>query len=79
LKGNVHAKTGTIRYVNTISGYVRTLANEQLAFSVMLNAYSSSLGNPSSRDEVDQAVRWASELTEKTSTASPEQPVGKKD
>jgi D-alanyl-D-alanine carboxypeptidase/D-alanyl-D-alanine-endopeptidase (penicillin-binding protein 4) len=36
---NVRAKTGTIGYVHTLSGYVTTVAGERLAFSVMLNGY----------------------------------------
>jgi D-alanyl-D-alanine carboxypeptidase/D-alanyl-D-alanine-endopeptidase (penicillin-binding protein 4) len=38
-EGNVHAKTGTIGHVNTLSGYVTTAAGERLAFSLLLNAY----------------------------------------
>lgn len=37
--GNVRAKTGTLRYVYTLSGYVTTAAAERLAFSIMLNNY----------------------------------------
>jgi serine-type D-Ala-D-Ala carboxypeptidase/endopeptidase (penicillin-binding protein 4) len=37
--GNVRAKTGTLRYVYTLSGYVTTAARERLAFSIMLNNY----------------------------------------
>ena len=37
--GNVRAKTGTLRYVFTLSGYVTTAAGERLAFSLMLNNY----------------------------------------
>ncbi len=37
--GNARAKTGTLRYVNTLSGYVATKAGENLAFSLMLNNY----------------------------------------
>ena len=37
--GNVHAKTGTLRWANSISGYVTTAAGEHLVFSLMLNRY----------------------------------------
>jgi serine-type D-Ala-D-Ala carboxypeptidase/endopeptidase (penicillin-binding protein 4) len=37
--GNVRAKTGTVRYVYALSGYVTTAAGERLAFSIMLNNY----------------------------------------
>ena len=35
--GNVRAKTGTLRWANSLSGYVTSAAGEQLVFSVMLN------------------------------------------
>ncbi len=41
---NLRAKTGTIRYVNSISGYVTTKADEHLVFSIMLNAYAGGEG-----------------------------------
>lgn len=56
---NVHAKTGTLRWVNALSGYVTTAAGERLVFSLMLNRYDS----PPERkrtDELDEiAVRLA--------------------
>ena len=38
-EGNVHAKTGSLRWANSLSGYVTTAAGERLAFSLMLNRY----------------------------------------
>lgn len=38
-EGNLHAKTGTIGYVSTLSGYVTTKAREKLVFSIMLNNF----------------------------------------
>jgi serine-type D-Ala-D-Ala carboxypeptidase/endopeptidase (penicillin-binding protein 4) len=37
--GNARAKTGTLRYVNTLSGYMTNRAGENLVFSLMLNNY----------------------------------------
>lgn len=51
--GNVRAKTGSLRYVFTMSGFVTTASGERLAFSLMLNNYynverSAALRDPSS-------------------------------
>lgn len=51
--GNVRAKTGTLRYVYALAGYVTSAAGERLAFSIMLNNYyynterSATIRNPS--------------------------------
>ncbi|MFL6214655.1 MAG: D-alanyl-D-alanine carboxypeptidase/D-alanyl-D-alanine-endopeptidase [Blastocatellia bacterium] len=37
--GNARAKTGSLRYVYALSGYVTSAAGEPLAFSIMLNNY----------------------------------------
>ena len=36
---NLHAKTGTLRWANSLSGYVKTAAGERLVFSLMLNRF----------------------------------------
>jgi D-alanyl-D-alanine carboxypeptidase/D-alanyl-D-alanine-endopeptidase (penicillin-binding protein 4) len=59
--GNVRAKTGPLRWANSISGYVTTAAGERLVFSVMLNRYSASDTEHSARSEIDKvAVMLAS-------------------
>jgi D-alanyl-D-alanine carboxypeptidase/D-alanyl-D-alanine-endopeptidase (penicillin-binding protein 4) len=65
-EGNVRAKTGTLRYVYTLSGFVTTAGGQRLAFSIMLNNYfnaerAAALRDPSTpnrpiaspRDDVD--------------------------
>jgi D-alanyl-D-alanine carboxypeptidase/D-alanyl-D-alanine-endopeptidase (penicillin-binding protein 4) len=47
---NVHAKTGTLRWVNALSGYVTNAAGEKLVFSLMLNRYDS----PPNRKRTDE-------------------------
>lgn len=37
--GNVRAKTGTLRWANSMSGHVTTAAGEHLIFSLMVNRY----------------------------------------
>jgi D-alanyl-D-alanine carboxypeptidase/D-alanyl-D-alanine-endopeptidase (penicillin-binding protein 4) len=36
-RGNLHAKTGTVRYVSALSGYVDARNGERLAFALLLN------------------------------------------
>lgn len=56
---NVHAKTGTLRWVNSLSGYVTTAAGERLAFSLMLNRYDSAPGRMRTAELDDIAVLLA--------------------
>jgi len=50
---NVQAKTGTIGYVHTLSGYVTTATGEHLAFSLMLNGYDDTEGKHTVKDDLD--------------------------
>ena len=61
LGGKLRAKTGTIRYVNTLSGYMTTTAGDDLAFAIMLNAYDPPSGS-NSRDDLDVIPRLAMRL-----------------
>jgi D-alanyl-D-alanine carboxypeptidase/D-alanyl-D-alanine-endopeptidase (penicillin-binding protein 4) len=51
-EGNVRAKTGTLRWVNALSGYVTSAARERFVFSLMLNRNVASPGR-SGRMELD--------------------------
>ncbi|HSU56103.1 MAG TPA: D-alanyl-D-alanine carboxypeptidase/D-alanyl-D-alanine-endopeptidase [Candidatus Dormibacteraeota bacterium] len=51
--GNVRAKTGTLRWANSLSGYVTSAAGEHLAFSVMLNRYHNPEPSQSARGDID--------------------------
>ena len=48
----VLAKTGSLRYVNSLSGHVTTAAKERLVFSFMLNAYTGT--TVSGREVIDE-------------------------
>jgi len=61
--GNVRAKTGTLRWANSLSGYVTTAAGEHLLFSVMLNRYRGTDPNISARSDVDAIAVMLAEFT----------------
>lgn len=48
--GNLHAKTGYIRHVRTLSGYVRTASGERVVFSMLYNGRSDGQARVVQRD-----------------------------
>jgi len=53
-ENNLHGKTGTLRWANSLSGYVTTAAGEKLVFSLMLNRYAAPSSEFSARAELDR-------------------------
>jgi serine-type D-Ala-D-Ala carboxypeptidase/endopeptidase (penicillin-binding protein 4) len=58
--GNIRAKTGTLHWANSLSGYVTDAAGEHLAFSLLLNRYNP----PSDYDKRGELDALALMLTE---------------
>jgi D-alanyl-D-alanine carboxypeptidase/D-alanyl-D-alanine-endopeptidase (penicillin-binding protein 4) len=50
--GNVRGKTGTIDQVSALSGYVKTAAGEELAFSIVVNGINEGSTRTSAMDEI---------------------------
>ena len=61
--GNVRAKTGTLRWANSLSGHVTTAAGERLIFSIMLNRYAAPDLQHSGRAEIDKIAVTLAEFT----------------
>lgn len=64
--GNVRAKTGTLRWANSLSGHLTTAANERLIFCIMLNRYAAPKAEQSSRAEIDRLTVMLAEFARRT-------------
>ncbi len=58
-EGNVHAKTGSLRWANALSGYVTSAAGEHLVFSLMLNRNTPPAGRGGTEELAEIAVMLA--------------------
>lgn len=68
-EGNVRAKTGTLRWANSISGYVTSAAGERLAFSAMLNRAVLPAGR-SAREEIDAVAEMLARFSGRSEGAA---------
>ncbi|TVR50981.1 MAG: D-alanyl-D-alanine carboxypeptidase/D-alanyl-D-alanine-endopeptidase [Puniceicoccaceae bacterium] len=58
LEGRVVAKTGTLRGVSALSGYLDTAERGPVVFAILLNNYlPAETGSPTAREAVDEVVR----------------------
>jgi D-alanyl-D-alanine carboxypeptidase/D-alanyl-D-alanine-endopeptidase (penicillin-binding protein 4) len=69
--GNVRAKTGTLRWANSLSGHVTTAAGERLLFSIMLNRYHNSDPNRTARADVDAIAIMLAEFNGRFANQGP--------
>ena len=65
-ENNVRAKTGSLRYVYTLSGYLTTAAGERLAFAIMVNNASNPDRAISTRDDIDTIPIMLARFTGRT-------------
>lgn len=65
-EGNVRAKTGTLRWAHSMSGYVTTAAGERLVFSMMLNRYQSAERDRSKTQDLDAIAEMLAGFKVKT-------------
>jgi serine-type D-Ala-D-Ala carboxypeptidase/endopeptidase (penicillin-binding protein 4) len=66
---NARAKTGTLRWANSLSGYLTTAAGEHLVFSLMVNRASDI---SQARDDLDKVVVLLAGFTGRTEGERPE-------
>lgn len=69
---NLHGKTGTLRWANSLSGYVTSAAGEHLVFSLMLNRYVAPSDEKNSA-ELDHIALMLAEFSGRTDEPLPEQ------
>lgn len=62
--GNVRAKTGSLRWARSLSGYVTTAAGEHLAFSFMVNRFDGS--NHSATSDLDAMAVLLAQFAERS-------------
>ena len=55
-RGNVFAKTGTLRGVSTLSGYARAVSGKVYAFSILLNQVRSGTDARAAQDRIVRAL-----------------------
>jgi D-alanyl-D-alanine carboxypeptidase/D-alanyl-D-alanine-endopeptidase (penicillin-binding protein 4) len=63
MKGRVHAKTGSLRHVTALSGYVDTKAGEPVAFSILVNAFVPAREGATATQEADRLVELLAGFT----------------
>jgi D-alanyl-D-alanine carboxypeptidase/D-alanyl-D-alanine-endopeptidase (penicillin-binding protein 4) len=74
-EANLRAKTGTLRWAPTLSGYVTSEAGEALAFSIVLNRYQPEPSGLSATEEVDAIALQIATLPARSPPTSPTRPT----
>jgi D-alanyl-D-alanine carboxypeptidase/D-alanyl-D-alanine-endopeptidase (penicillin-binding protein 4) len=63
LKGNVQAKTGTLRHVNALAGHLTTAGGQPLVFAIYVNGFQAADAGASGRVEMDRMVEALARFT----------------
>jgi D-alanyl-D-alanine carboxypeptidase/D-alanyl-D-alanine-endopeptidase (penicillin-binding protein 4) len=61
VEGNLRAKTGSLRHVTALSGFLTTASGRELVFAALLNAYDPEPDAPSGRAAMDSLVTLLAE------------------